>query len=571
MKTENITYFLYARKSSESEDRQMASINNQIEVVKELAKSKGIEIAEVFEESKSAKAPGRPVFNEMMTRIEQGEADGIICWKLNRLARNPVDGGRVSWLLQNRIIKHIQCNSSSYRPTDNVLMMAVELGMANQFVKDLSVDIKRGVHAKAQRGWYPAPQPPLGYKHNKSSKKTVLSEEIIPDPITFPAVKKLWKLMSTGDYTLRQIKAVGDQLGLKTHRRSFLSLSGYNRLFKHTFYHGTFHWKDDNGEYIKYKGKHKTMISEHEYNKVQESLLSNITSSTPSKCEFKYRGWLRCGECSSMITAERKKQARCTGCNHKFSIIQKQTCPKCRLELKDMIQPSILDKTYYRCTRSKVCSQKYIEESKLEGQYISLISKLYIPEAFQSFLLESLEDIEKEENKDSKELLCSLEKEKKRIEKRLESLVLMRADGEIEKDSFLKSRLKLENELKEFEKQIHQISYSTIHWKKELKSYLDIGKQGLKILKSNDKRKIKRFMKKISSNQTLFSNSLYITTSKPLLAIESCKVAFTTQKHTFEPKNPLVKQRDLDDFETGRLVWWTEVRQLRKVFMSHPQ
>lgn len=145
-------YFIYARKSSESEDRQMASIDSQINELTKLAQENSLDVVQVFSESKSAKAPGRVVFADMMQRIKQGEADGIICWKLNRLARNPIDGGEVSWMLQQNIVKHIFTYGRSYYPTDNVIVMAVELGMANQFVRDLSVDAKRGLRTKAERG-----------------------------------------------------------------------------------------------------------------------------------------------------------------------------------------------------------------------------------------------------------------------------------------------------------------------------------------------------------------------------------------------------------------------------------
>lgn len=149
---EIIKYFLYVRRSQDSEDRQMASLDDQKTEMMRLANQLGITVVDVIEESQSAKKPGRPKFNQMLERIHNGEANGIICWKLNRLARNPIDGGQISWLLQQGVIQHIQTQGRDYKPTDNVLMMAVELGMANQFVKDLSVDVKRGMRLKAERG-----------------------------------------------------------------------------------------------------------------------------------------------------------------------------------------------------------------------------------------------------------------------------------------------------------------------------------------------------------------------------------------------------------------------------------
>jgi len=152
-------YFLYARKSTDVEDKQVRSIEDQLAVLRALAKTEGLNIIEEFVEKQSAKLPGRPIFDKMLTRIEKGEAQGIICWKLDRLARNPIDGGQISWFLQRGVIQHIQTHDRSYRPTDNILMMSVEFGMANQYILDLSSNVKRGLHEKARRGEFPIALP----------------------------------------------------------------------------------------------------------------------------------------------------------------------------------------------------------------------------------------------------------------------------------------------------------------------------------------------------------------------------------------------------------------------------
>ena len=105
---QELKYFIYARKSSESEDCQVASIPAQLEELKKLANQNNLAITDIFVEEKSAKEPGQPIFNEMLAKIHQGEAQGIICWKLDRLARNPVDGGNINWMLQQGVIQHIQ-------------------------------------------------------------------------------------------------------------------------------------------------------------------------------------------------------------------------------------------------------------------------------------------------------------------------------------------------------------------------------------------------------------------------------------------------------------------------------
>ena len=148
-------YFLYARKSTDIEDKQVRSIDDQLAVLRALAKEQELNIVTEFVEKQSAKIPGRPIFNDMLARVEKGEAQGIVCWKLDRLARNPVDGGQISWMLQRGIISHIQTHDRSYKPTDNILMMSVEFGMTNQYILDLSSNTKRGLHEKARRGSKP--------------------------------------------------------------------------------------------------------------------------------------------------------------------------------------------------------------------------------------------------------------------------------------------------------------------------------------------------------------------------------------------------------------------------------
>ena len=92
-------FFLYARKSTDVEDKQVLSIDAQITELRAFAKNEKLEIVEEFVEKRTAKIPGRPIFGEMMRRIEKGEVSGIISWHPDRLARNSVDGGQIIYFL----------------------------------------------------------------------------------------------------------------------------------------------------------------------------------------------------------------------------------------------------------------------------------------------------------------------------------------------------------------------------------------------------------------------------------------------------------------------------------------
>src|SRR3989339_1840366 len=121
--TTKIKYFIYARKSSESEDRQVQSIDDQVNRLKKFANDFNLDIKKTYTEAKSAKKPNnRPMFDEMIQMIESGEADGILCWQINRLSRNPVDSGTLGWISQKGVLKSIQTIDKQYLPEDNVIV-----------------------------------------------------------------------------------------------------------------------------------------------------------------------------------------------------------------------------------------------------------------------------------------------------------------------------------------------------------------------------------------------------------------------------------------------------------------
>ena len=119
MTNENQTkkFFIYARKSTDSEDRQIRSIADQLAELRELAKKENIDVVDTLVEKQTAKKPGRPVFAEMLKRIEAGEAEGILAWHPDRLARNSVDGGQIIYLVDTEIIKELKFPTFWFDPT----------------------------------------------------------------------------------------------------------------------------------------------------------------------------------------------------------------------------------------------------------------------------------------------------------------------------------------------------------------------------------------------------------------------------------------------------------------------
>src|ERR1035437_2568216 len=169
-----LRFFLYARKSTDVEDKQVLSIDAQINELREFAAREGIKIVAELIEKQSAKSPGRPVFDAMLERLEAGEADGILAWHPDRLARNSVDGGRIIYMLDTGKIKTLKFPRSWFENTpQGKLMLHNDFGFSKYYVDSLSENTKRGLREKVRRGEYPGIAP-LGYLNDYRTKRLIV-------------------------------------------------------------------------------------------------------------------------------------------------------------------------------------------------------------------------------------------------------------------------------------------------------------------------------------------------------------------------------------------------------------
>jgi len=186
-------YFIYCRKSSEAEDRQIASIESQLTTLeRQFVGRSDIEIIGIYQEAFSAKAPGRPKFSEMMARVERQEADGIVAWAPDRLARNSIDGGRLIYMLDIGKLRDLKFATYTFENnSQGKFMLQIMFGQSKYYSDALSENVKRGNRTKIEKGWRPN-QAPLGYLNDPVTKT------IIKDPLHFPLVRNMFDLMLTG-------------------------------------------------------------------------------------------------------------------------------------------------------------------------------------------------------------------------------------------------------------------------------------------------------------------------------------------------------------------------------------
>ena len=428
--TKPTKYFLYARKSSEDEDRQVLSLDSQEKTLVDLATRYGLMIAEVFRESHSAKAPdARPIFAEMIRRVKNGEAKGIVCWKLDRLARNPDEAGRIIGMLQRKEIFHIKTQEKDYHPEDNSLLSYLEFGIANQYIRDLSNNVKRGLKTKLEMGWFPS-RAPLGYLNSITKGKG--ANEIVPDPERFHQVRRMWDMALTGAHSVSEIHEIAtNEWKFRTRDTKHITskplcLAMMYRILTNPFYYGWFEYPKGSGTW--FQGKHEPMITEEEFNQVQTLLGRYEGKAKLQTHDFAYTGIMSCGSCNASITAEEKWKRYKNGTSHRY--------------------------VYYHCTKrkDKNCKEKYLEEKELEKQIDFVLQKFQISEQFKDWAIRFVHEPRQDQQSQKEESQTQKQRRIGEIAKQLEGMFLKytspaNSDGSLIPDNeYRTAKMKLEKE-----------------------------------------------------------------------------------------------------------------------------
>jgi len=117
---EELRYCLYARKSTESDERQAMSIDSQIKEMLQVAQREGIRVTEIKRESHSAKETlQRPEFNKMIEEIRSEKFNAILTWAPDRLSRNAGDLGVIVDLLDQKKIVEIRTFTQKFTNNPN--------------------------------------------------------------------------------------------------------------------------------------------------------------------------------------------------------------------------------------------------------------------------------------------------------------------------------------------------------------------------------------------------------------------------------------------------------------------
>jgi site-specific DNA recombinase len=347
-----IKYLLYARKSTESEERQILSIDSQVKEMLQIAEREGLEVVEIRRESHSAKATGqRPVFNEIINDIRLGKFTGILTCAPDRLSRNAGDLGKLVDLMDEKILTEIRTFGQQFRNSPNEKFLLMILGSQAKLENDNSgVNVRRGLRTRCEMGLRPGVAP-TGYLNEKHMDRRC---QAILDPERAPIMRKMFEKVANEKWSGRKVfHWLKFEINFKTRGNKNLSLSNVYLLLQNPFYYGTFEYPEKSGMW--YQGKHEPLVTKELFDKVQEQLKRDHIVRSEIK-EFAFTKLITCGSCGSGVTAEEKYKKLKDGTTTRY--------------------------VYYGCTRSRdlKCQAGYMREEELIEQLSKVMDRMDINE-----------------------------------------------------------------------------------------------------------------------------------------------------------------------------------------------
>lgn len=379
-------YCLYARKSTESEERQVLSIESQVKEMLQLAEKEGLLVTDIKRESHSAKETGqRPIFNELIEDLKKNKFDGILTWAPDRISRNAGDLGKVVDLMDSGVLKEIRTYGQKFSNNPNEKFLLMILGSQAKLENDnRGINVRRGLRTRVEMGLWPG-RAPLGYLNQKLIDKKC---QVIIDPLRAPVIKKIFEKVAYEKYSGRKIyNWLKHEINFYTRGNKSLTLAGVYRILNSTFYYGVFESPGGSGNW--YTGKHEPLISQDLFEKAQAHLKRDQI--VRENKEFAFTKLFTCGYCGSGISAEEKYK-----------------------QLKDGTHARYI---YYGCSRAKDrnCKNKYIREEELITELLKILDKVNINELgmrqkledeiarfniFQRLVLGSTDQVEKRKDTD---------------------------------------------------------------------------------------------------------------------------------------------------------------------------
>jgi DNA invertase Pin-like site-specific DNA recombinase len=431
-----------------------------------------------------------------MRRVNRGEVAGILCWKMDRLSRNPLDSGVVLQAqADGKLQRIITSDGVKTANSNDRLMGTFELAFATKFIDDLRANTKRGLRERVSRGWM-TNVPPIGYLNDVTTKT------IIRDRKRFPLVRKMWDLLLSGEMRPEQIRAVAtEEWGLRTplfKRRGGGPIGHttiYN-IFANPFYMGVIRFRDGRT----FPGKHEPMVTREEFGRAQE-LIGRPGRQRPARKEFAFTGIIKCGQCGGSVTAE------------------------------EHVKPNGRRYVYYHCSHHRrlvtQCRQPAIPEADLVSQLAEQLGRVAIPPTVLAWLKQKVEQVLTTDRQRQQTVRETLKEALQSVEREQANLLNLQLRDLVPVDLFATKSRELEDRRSSLADRLANVERGKDDLALRLAELLDFASAMRQLFTNGTAVQQRVILESVGSNYVLRDQQVSFSLATPLSLILSSAVATT--------------------------------------------
>ena len=384
MKKEKEKAVIYARYSSSGQREE--SIEGQIRECRAYAERSGfMVVTEYTDHALTGRTDKRPGFQRMIRDAERGLFSVVICWKMDRFARNRYDSAIYKARLKRAGVRLLYAMEAVPEGPEGIILESVMEGYAEYYSRNLAQNVKRGMYENA-RALKVMSVPLFGYRKGADGKYEI-------DPITSPAVKRIFRDALAG-VPMKDILAWLKAEGYKTARGKAFTASSLYHVLKNEKYTGLYEYAD-----IRVEDGIPALVSREDFEEVKKTMGKRKQAPAAKKEQYLLSMKLRCGECGAPLIGE-----YATSKNGKRHF-------------------------YYTCRNKRhgSCQAKRFKKAELEKVITDELIRILFDDAFISELIECVMEYQQKDVVNDE--IHALELKKADVERRMENLASNMEEG----------------------------------------------------------------------------------------------------------------------------------------------
>lgn len=465
--------FAYVRVSTTKQRDHGVSLEAQEEAITRYARQNRLTVTRWYRETKTAASKGRAEFSKLLKALRRGQAEGVIVHKIDRSARNLRDWADFAELSDLGVSVHIAAENLDLTSRGGRLSADIQAVVAADYIRNLRHEALKGIRGRYRQGLLPG-YAPVGYRDNGGGKvKTV-------DPQSGPLVRELFERYATGRYSLRALRRVMNERGLRNKRGGELSVNSVSKILNQRFYVGQIEVKRT-GEL--FDGKHEPLVSKRLFDACKDVLSGRTQRPARAFHPYTYRKLLNCQSCGYRLIAERQK-------GH----------------------------VYYRC-HTKACPQKCVREEEVERSVARALAQVTVTPMQRSEIEAEVGNLLGTSAERHEQQRRALELELDQVSARLARLTDLLLDAVIDQTTYAeKKRSLLDRQLKVRE-QLARPDAERDEIERRVAYYLELASTASLSYEEAEPLRKRQLVETVTSNLTVAGNDVVVELDSPFCVL----------------------------------------------------